>query len=71
MMKNLIVAAVFIFSMFGLADNAFSQNKTGYISTEELIGAMPEAEKANAQLQDYQTSLQQQYQDYNRVTVMF
>jgi len=66
MMKNLIVAAVFISSIFGLAQNAFSQNKIGYISTEELIGTMPEAEKANAQLQDYQTSLQQQYQDYNR-----
>ncbi len=66
MMKNLITAAVFIFSMFGLTDGAFSQNKIGYISTEELIGTMPEAEKANGQLQDYQTSLQQQGQDYNR-----
>jgi len=63
-MKKLITAVVIAFAMFGLTDNAFSQNKIGYISTEELIGTMPEAEKANAQLQDYQTALQQQYQDY-------
>jgi outer membrane protein len=31
-----------------------------------LIGSMPEAEKANTQLQDYQNSLQQQGQDYYR-----
>jgi outer membrane protein len=65
-MKNLLVAVVFAMSIFGLSDTAFSQTKIGYISTEELIGSMPEAEKANAQLQDYQTSLQQQGQDYYR-----
>lgn len=65
-MKNLIVAMVIGFSALGLTNTAFSQNKIGYISTEELIGAMPEAEKANAQLQDYQTSLQQQGNDYYR-----
>jgi len=65
-MKNLIAAVVFVVSMFGVTNTAFSQNKIGYISTEELIGTMPEAEKANAQLQDYQTSLQQQGQDYYR-----
>ena len=64
-MKKLItVVVVFAIAMFGLTDSAFSQNKIGYISTEELIGTMPEAEKANAQLQDYQTSLQQQGNDY-------
>jgi outer membrane protein len=63
-MKNLIVAMVMGLSLLGLTNTAFTQNKIGYISTEELIGSMPEAEKANAQLQDYQTSLQQQGQDY-------
>ena len=65
-MKNLIAAVVFVVSMFGVTNIAVSQNKIGYISTEELIGTMPEAEKANAQLQDYQSSLQQQGQDYYR-----
>lgn len=65
-MKHLFVAAVFAISIFGLTGTAFSQSKIGYISTEELIGSMPEAEKANAQLQDYQNSLQQQGNDYYR-----
>ena len=65
-MKNLIAAVVLLVSMFGVTNTAFSQNKIGYISTEELIGTMPEAEKANAQLQDYQSSLQQQGQEYYR-----
>ena len=63
-MKNLIVAVVFGISILGLSGTAFSQNKIGYISTEELIGAMPEAEKANSELQEYQTALQQQGQSY-------
>ncbi|MBC7507344.1 MAG: OmpH family outer membrane protein [Ferruginibacter sp.] len=63
-MKKLIAAVVFGISIFGLTDTAFSQIKIGYINTEELIGAMPEAEKATGQLQDYQTALQQQGNDF-------
>lgn len=63
-MKNLIVAVVLVISIFGLSGTATSQAKIGYISTEELIGAMPEAEKANSELQEYQTALQQQGQSY-------
>jgi outer membrane protein len=63
-MKNLIVAGVFGISIFGLTGTAFSQAKIGYISTEELIGSMPEAEKANTELQEYQTALQQQGASY-------
>ena len=65
-MKNLIVAIVFGISIFGLTGNAYSQSKMGFISTEELIGAMPEAEKANTELQEYQTALQQQQSSYYR-----
>jgi len=42
-MKQLIVACALAFST--LAVNA--QNKIGYISTEDLISDMPEAEKAD------------------------
>jgi outer membrane protein len=64
-MKHLFTGLiVFAFSILGLTDTSFAQGKIGYINTEELIGSMPEAEKANAQLQDYQSSLQQQGQDY-------
>jgi len=63
-MKKLIAGVVFGISILGLTNTAFSQNKIGYINTEELIGVMPEAEKATGQLQDYQTALQQQGNDY-------
>ena len=42
---------------------ANAQNKIGYISTDELIGVMPEAEKADAELKEYKASLAQQGQD--------
>jgi outer membrane protein len=58
-MKKLIVAGVMALGIF----SASAQNKIGYISTDELIGVMPEAEKANAELQEYQASLAQQGQD--------
>ena len=59
MMKKLIVAAVFALGIF----NASAQNKLGYINTDELIGVMPEAEKADAELKEYQAYLGQQGQD--------
>ncbi|MEO7445818.1 MAG: OmpH family outer membrane protein [Ferruginibacter sp.] len=58
-MKKLFVSAVLALGLL----SATAQNKIGYISTDELIGIMPEAEKADAQLKDYQASLAQQGQD--------
>ena len=58
-MKKLIVAAVMAFGVL----SATAQNKIGYINTDELIGVMPEAEKADAELKEYQGSLQQQGRD--------
>lgn len=64
-MKHLLtVTAVMIFSLLGLLNTTTAQGKIGYISTEELIGSMPEAEKANTTLQEYQTTLQDQGNDY-------
>ena len=63
-MKKLFAVVVFVVSILGLTNTAFSQIKIGYINTEELIGAMPEAEKATTQLQEYQAALQQQGNDY-------
>ena len=59
-MKKLIVAGAMILGTFL---NAAAQNKIGYISLDELIGVMPEAEKADAELKEYQASLAQQGQD--------
>lgn len=58
-MKKLIVAAVMALGVF----NASAQNKIGYISTDELIGVMPEAEAADNQLKAYQAELAQNGQD--------
>ncbi|MEO7264992.1 MAG: OmpH family outer membrane protein [Ferruginibacter sp.] len=58
-MKKLLVVAVMALGIF----SASAQNKIGYISTDELIGVMPEAEKADAELKEYQASLAQQGQD--------
>lgn len=64
-MKKLFLGAFVLgLSILGFTDTAFSQTKIGYINTEELIGSMPEAEKASQQLQEYQTALQQQGQEY-------
>jgi outer membrane protein len=58
-MKKLIVAGVMAIGVF----NASAQNKIGYISTDELIAVMPEAEKADAELKEYQAALGEQGQE--------
>ena len=58
-MKKLIVAGVMALGIF----TASAQNKIGYISTDELIGSMPEAEKANLELKQYEADLTQNGQD--------
>jgi len=58
-MKKLIVAAVMALGVF----NASAQNKIGYISTDDLIGVMPEAEVADNELKKYQAELGQNGQD--------
>ncbi|HMJ48574.1 MAG TPA: OmpH family outer membrane protein [Ferruginibacter sp.] len=58
-MKKLFLAGVMAVGIF----SASAQSKIGYISLDELIGVMPEAGKADAELKDYQASLGQQGQD--------
>ncbi len=58
-MKKLLFAAVMALSIF----TAGAQSKMGYINTDELISTMPEAAKAQTELQEFQAGLGQQYQD--------
>lgn len=58
-MKKLFLAGIMAVGLF----SASAQTKIGYISLDELIGLMPEAGKADAELKDYQASLGQQGQD--------
>jgi len=55
-MKKLFLGAVMAFGML----SASAQTKIGYINTDELISLMPEAQKADAEIKEYQVSLQQQ-----------
>jgi len=65
-MKKVLRSLVVLVLVVGFSNAATAQLKIGYISTEELIGSMPETEDANNQLQDYQSSLQAQGADYYR-----
>lgn len=58
-MKKFLAAVVMAFGLF----TASAQNKIAYIDTEDLIGLMPEAAKADEELRDFQQSLAQQGQD--------
>ena len=58
-MKKLLFVGAMALSMF----TATAQNKIGYINTDELISTMPEAAKAQTELQEFQSSLGLQYQD--------
>ena len=55
----MIVEGVMALGVF----TASAQQKIGYVNTDELIGIMPEAEKADVELKDFQTALGQQGQD--------
>ncbi len=58
-MKKFIVAGMLAFVSFTVS----AQQKVGYINLDELIGSMPEADKADKELKEYQASLAQQGQD--------
>lgn len=58
-MKTFLLVAVTAFSFL----TASAQQKIAYINTDELIGSMPEAIKADAELNEYKQGLGQQYQD--------
>lgn len=63
-MKRIIFTATLImFSALSSFAQKSETGKIGYISTDELIASMPEAEKADADLKEYQASLAQQGQD--------
>ena len=62
-MKKLFLAvAVMGLGIF----SASAQNKIGYINTEELMGSMPEAQKADSDLKEYEASLVQQGEDMRK-----
>jgi len=61
-MKKLIVAGVMALGFL----SASAQTKIGYVNTDDVIAAMPETEKANNELKDFQESLAKQYDDLEK-----
>jgi outer membrane protein len=55
-MKKLLLGAVMALGIM----SASAQTKIGYINTDDLMSIMPEAAKINTDLNEYQTTLQQQ-----------
>ncbi|MGF2413693.1 MAG: OmpH family outer membrane protein, partial [Ferruginibacter sp.] len=58
-MKKLIVAGVMALGVL----SASAQTKIGYVNTDDVIAAMPQTDTANKQLQEFQQSLADQYND--------
>ena len=65
-MKNLFTAMLFSLGLLMVADQVSAQTKFGYISLQELITAMPEYKKAEADMQDYRKALGQQGDEYQK-----
>ncbi|MGG9971073.1 OmpH family outer membrane protein [Ferruginibacter sp. SUN002] len=63
-MKKVFTVLAIGVSILGISTTSNAQSKIGYISTEDLIGAMPEAKSADSILQDYQASLEMQRDEY-------
>ena len=61
-MKKLIVAGVMALGFL----SASAQTKIGYVNSEEVMSIMPETQKANKELQEYQESLAKQYEDLEK-----
>lgn len=65
-MKNLFTAMLFVLGLLMVAGQVSAQTKFGYISLQELITAMPEYKKAEADMGDYRKALGQQGDEYQR-----
>ena len=62
-----IVAIVLVATTLTLAGNKLqAQTKFGYISLSEMITSMPEYKKADSSMQEYQTALNQNFEDMKR-----
>jgi outer membrane protein len=62
-MKKIVLFGMIAMSVLGFTNTTNAQGKIGYINTEELMGSMPESEKASKDLNEYQNLLQQQNND--------
>jgi outer membrane protein len=65
-MKKIVSIGLVALGMMMVASKAHAQMKIGYISQNELIAALPEYKKADSSMADYQSALQQNFDDMKR-----
>lgn len=65
-MKKIVSIGLVALGMMMVASEAHAQMKIGYISQNELIAALPEYKKADSSMADYQSALQQNFDDMKR-----
>lgn len=65
-MKRLLPVVLFTVMLCAIGSGSKAQNKIGYISLQELIVAMPEFKKAEADLADYGKALNEQLAEYRK-----
>ena len=69
-MKKLFVIVLATVALYLSTNQANAQMKFGYISSQELISAMPEYKKADTAMAQFQAALNERYnemvQDFNR-----
>jgi outer membrane protein len=63
MMKKFLPIVIAIASCFLFSQQAEGQNKFGYVSSQELILAMPESKLADSALREYEAALNDQYEE--------
>jgi outer membrane protein len=66
-MKKIVAIVLVAFTLTLTANRLQAQaSKTGFISLSELITSMPEYKKADSSMQDYQSALNQNFEDMKR-----
>jgi outer membrane protein len=65
-MKKIVAIVLVATSCMFAGSSAQAQSKLGYISLNELITEMPEYKKADTSLMDFQSALNQNYDDMGR-----
>ena len=56
-MKKFLSLVTLVFALVAFSNSASAQMKIGYISTQDLISVMPETQKADSNLRQYNTAL--------------
>jgi outer membrane protein len=65
-MKKIVTIVLVVVGMLVANSQTQAQTKIGYISLNELIVAMPEYKKADTSMMDYQTALNQNFEDMKK-----